>query len=72
MSPALEAWSPNQLYHQGILGISFSEEIFFFLLRPLVMEKEMAMHSSVLAWRIPWTQQPGGLQSIVSQRVGQG
>ena len=30
----------------------------------------MATHSSVLAWRIPWTEEPGGLQSMVSQRVG--
>ena len=29
----------------------------------------MATHSSILAWRIPWTEQPGGLQSIMSQRV---
>ena len=34
------------------------------------LEKEMATHSSVLAWRIPWTEKPGGLQSMVSQRVG--
>ena len=33
------------------------------------LEKEMAAHSSVLAWRIPWTEKPGGLQSIGSQRV---
>ena len=33
------------------------------------LEKEMAIHSSILAWRIPWTEEPGGLQSIVSQRV---
>ena len=31
--------------------------------------KEMAAHSSILAWRIPWTEEPDGLQSIVSQRV---
>ena len=31
----------------------------------------MAMHSSVLAWRIPWTDEPGGLQSMESQRLGQ-
>ena len=31
------------------------------------LEKEMAAHSSVLAWRIPWTEEPGGLQSIGSQ-----
>ena len=34
------------------------------------LEKEMATHSSILAWRIPWTEEPGGLQSMVSQRVG--
>ena len=31
------------------------------------LEKEMATHSSILAWRIPWTEEPGGLQSTVSQ-----
>ena len=34
------------------------------------LEKEMAIHSSILAWRIPWTKKPGGLQSMGSQRVG--
>ena len=33
------------------------------------LEKGMETHSSVLAWRIPWTEEPGGLQSIGSQRV---
>ena len=33
------------------------------------LEKEMATHSSVLAWRIPWTEEPGGLQSMGSQSV---
>ena len=33
------------------------------------LEEEMATHSSILAWRIPWTEQPGGLQSMGSQRV---
>ena len=33
------------------------------------LEKEMATHSTVLAWRIPWTEEPGGLQSTGSQRV---
>ena len=32
--------------------------------------KEMAIHSSTLAWKIPWTEEPGGLQSMGSQRVG--
>ena len=34
------------------------------------LEKEMATHSSTLAWRIPWTEEPGRLQSMESQRVG--
>ena len=33
------------------------------------LEKEMATHSSILAWRIPWTGEPDGLQSMGSQRV---
>ena len=33
------------------------------------LEKGMAIHSTVLAWRIPWTEEPGGLQSMGSQRV---
>ena len=33
------------------------------------LEKEMATHSNILAWRIPWTEEPGGLQSMGSQRV---
>ena len=34
------------------------------------LEEEMATHSSILTWEIPWTEEPGGLQSMVSQRVG--
>ena len=34
------------------------------------LEKEMATHSSILAWKIPWTEKPGGLQSMRLQRVG--
>ena len=34
------------------------------------LEKEMATHSSILAWRIPWAEEPGGLQSMGLQRVG--
>ena len=34
------------------------------------LEKEMATHSSILAWKIPWTEEPGRLQSMGSQRVG--
>ena len=35
-----------------------------------LLEKRMATHSSILAWRIPWTEQPGGLQSMGSEKVG--
>ena len=34
------------------------------------LEKEMATHSSILAWKISWTEEPGGLQSMGSQRIG--
>ena len=34
-----------------------------------LLEKEMATHSSILAWKIPWTEEPGRLQSMESQRV---
>ena len=34
------------------------------------LEKEMATYSSIIAWRIPWTEEPGGLQSMASQRFG--
>ena len=35
-----------------------------------LLEKEMAIHSSIIAWKIPWTEEPGGLESMGSQRVG--
>ena len=35
-----------------------------------LLEKEMTTHSSILAWKIPWIEEPGGLQSMRSQRVG--
>ena len=35
-----------------------------------VLEKEIATHSGILAWRIPWTEEPGGLPSMGSHRVG--
>ena len=38
--------------------------------REIPLEKEMANHSSILAWKIPWMEEPGRLQSMGSQRVG--
>ena len=40
------------------------------LSQEIPLEKEMATHSSILAWRIPWTEEPDGLQSMQLQRVG--
>jgi len=57
--PYLQASCHGLLHHDNI-GASI-----------LVLEKEMATHSSILAGRIPWTEDPGGLQSTGLQRVGQ-
>ena len=43
---------------------------FQFLGREDSLEEGVVTHSSILAWRIPWTEEPGGLQSTGSQRVG--
>ena len=40
------------------------------LVGKIPLEKEMVTHSSTLAWEIPWTEEPGGIQSMGSQRVG--
>ena len=44
--------------------------LFFNMLTRLVMEKAMVTHSSTLAWKIPWMEEPGRLQSMGSLRVG--
>ena len=52
------------------LGLIFPFHCRCIYIKGLVsMEKEMETHSSILAWKIPWTEEPGGLQSIGSQRV---
>ena len=50
-------WEPQEMVVQSLGGEDRLEE-------------GMATHSSMLAWRIPWAEEPGGLQSIESQRVG--
>ena len=62
-------WSPFFSNHFHSLILSF-QSIGFMSYYYLFLEKEMATHSSILAWRIPWTEEPGGLQSKGSQRVG--
>ena len=51
---------------EGQIGLS----VFTFTFHVHALEKEMATNSSVLAWRIPGTEEPGGLPSVGSQRVG--
>ena len=52
--------------------ITISSPFYFtsFSCLSLPSEKEMAFWSSILAWKIPWTEEPGGIQSIESQRIG--
>jgi len=48
-------------------GIILSEISLYYI---IISEKAMAPHSSTLAWKIPWAEEPGGLQSMGSHRVG--
>ena len=57
-------WAPYPWVYSGPIQ---STNVYW---APIVLEKEMATHSSILAWRIPWMEEPGGLQSTGSQRVG--
>ena len=59
------SWTTLRNYH----FIDFSKPLFIFSYWEN-SEKAMATHSSVLAWRIPWTEEPGRLQSMGSLRVG--
>ena len=48
----------------------FSPQKIYFYMYPLTSEKAMAPHSSTPAWKVPWTEEPGRLQSMGSQKVG--
>jgi len=52
------------------LALCYKGELFLSLVRAVWSEKAMATHSSTLAWKIPWMEEPGRLQSMGSQRVG--
>ena len=57
------------LAHKSNNGKPWGFFFFLTLTCKQYLEKGMATHSSILAWRIPWTEEPGGLQSMGSQRV---
>ena len=62
----------SQIFHAGsvVKTLPATQETWVWsLVRKTPLEKEMAAHSSSLAWRIPWTEEPYGLQSMGSQRV---
>ena len=65
----LKVWLPSWLSSK-VIYLPMQETQVQSLGREDPLEKEMATHSRVLAWRIPWTDEPGGLQSIGSQRAG--
>ena len=56
-------------YHSSKASI-LRRSAFFIVQLSHPLEKGMAIHSSILAWRVPWTEEPDGLQSLGSQRVG--
>ena len=66
------AFDTLNIYLNRSFGCVFCHDLTPVLLFPIHihLEKEMAIHSSILAWRIPWTEEPGGLQSTGLQRVG--
>ena len=74
-APADTLWPPRGLGDKAPSCVQFltfrSPEVIKVYLNPLPLgvEKEMATHSSILAWKIPWTEEPGELQSTGSQRV---
>ena len=64
-----EQWYKTCIHYYGYVAQSVKSLPAQFLGWENPLEKEMATHSSVLAWRIPWTEEPGGLQSTRSLRV---
>ena len=66
---SLKGWEPlNEAWSRPFLRIPSGIEIY--LLLGVTMEKALAPHSSTLAWKIPWMEEPGRLQSMGSVRVG--
>ena len=63
-------WRRDSLVTQMVKNLPAMQEVRVqFLGQEDPLEKEMATHSSILVWEIPWTEDPGGLRSMESQRV---
>ena len=62
--------TPNQYSTEFLRGTTDLLSSVFVQPSPLLSEKAMAPHSSTLAWKIPWTEEPGGLPSMGLHRVG--
>ena len=60
---------PQSVQHGDTLGYPESKHCYYFLMVAHIMEKEMATHSSILAGKIPWTEEPGGPQSTGWQEL---
>ena len=67
---ATERWIKGPQEEQGIDSIMYQETRVQSLGEEDTLEKGTAIHSSILAWETPWTEEPGGLKSMGSQRVG--
>ena len=73
LSELQELVMEREAWHAAIHGVAKSRtqlSDFTFTFQFYALEKEMATHSSILAWRIPGTEEPGGLPSMGSHRVG--
>ena len=71
ISRGIQVTSRANLVAQAVKNLQAMRETWIqSLSQKNLLEKGMAIHSSILAWRIPWTEESGGLQSMGSQRVG--